>query len=242
MNIEELYVKISNIEYDNHLKAGLYFSIIQLKRSDVSNCEFGNSIYLDAKNFISVYINSVEDRDLGYDIIDTNKIIKCINLCGNTQEQYRLAQNAYRLLKTKGFEDESCILKKTINSKKTELIKKSPFCTNKYIKLLLHLSTYNLYTIILAISFIFFISFIVLLPAPFANWQIFHITYHHYSNSFIINHFINILTNVFGIESTFKIETNSLFGILSIITIKLFYLVFIVNYLYKKVIDILNNN
>lgn len=242
MNIESIYVKIDSINSDNHLKAGLYFSIIQIKKNNPSLCNVGNSIYIDAKRFISIYIRSVEERDLGYDIIDTNKILKCINLIGDTHEQLLLAQNTYRLLKTSGFDEESKKLKKIINSKKTNLIKNQSYYFGKYLKLLLHLSTYNIFTILSTISFLFLISFIVLLPAPFENWQYFKVIYHTYSDIFIINHFVNVLTNVFGIESNFKIETGSLFGIFSIITIKLFYLIFIVNYLYKKVIDILNNN
>lgn len=242
MNIDKIYNKIATIDSDNHLKAGLYYSIIQLKKNAPEKCNEGNSIYIDAKRFISIYINSVEERDLGYDIIDINKISKCIELVDNEHEQLFLAQNTYRLLKTSGFDEESKKIKKIVNVKKTKLLKIKPYYFGKYIKLILHLSTYNMFTIILTISCLFLISFIVLLPAPFDNWQYFKVTYYSYSNTFIINHFVNILTNIFGIDNGFKIETSSLFGILSIITIKLFYIIFIVNYLYKKVIDILNNN
>lgn len=242
MNLENIYQKISTIDSSNHLKAGLYFSIIQIKKHIPSLRNVGNSIYIDAKQFISIYINSIEERDLGYDIIDTNKILKCIELVEDKHEQLLLAQNSYRLLKASGFEEESKKIKKIVNIKKTSLLKNEPFCFSKYIKLLLHLSTYNIFTIILTIFFLFTVSFIVLLPAPFEKWEIYKVTYHSYSEVFIINHFVNILTNVFAIDNQFKIETNSLFGIFSIIILKFFYVIFIVNYLYKKVIDILNNN
>ena len=242
MNIEHIYEKISTIDSNNHLKAGLYFSIIQIKRNTPSLRNVGNSIYIDAKRFISIYINSIEERDLGYDIIDTNKILKCIELVEDKHEQLLLAQNSYRLLKTGGFEKESKNLKRIVNIKKTSLLKSEPFCLKKYIKLLLHLSTYNIFTIFLTVFFLFLVSFIVLLPAPFANWEVYNVTYHKYSEIFLVNHFVNILANVFAIDNEFKIETNSLFGIFSIITLKLFYVIFIVNYLYKKVIEILNNN
>lgn len=242
MNIECIYKKISTIESSNHLKAGLYFSILQLKKNIPTLRNVGNSIYIDAKRFISIYINSIEERDLGYDIIDTNKILKCIELVEDNHEQFLLAQNSYRLLKTGGFEEESKKLKKIVNIKKSSLLKNEPFCFSKYIKLMLHLSTYNIFTILFTVFLLFIVTFIVLLPAPFEKWEIYKVTYHSYSEVFIVNHFVNILTSLFAIDNQFKIEPNSLFGVFSLITLKLFYVIFIVNYLYKKVIDILNNN
>jgi hypothetical protein len=240
MEIQKIYDKISHLDGENHLKAGLYFSIIQIKKDNVPLRNEVNSIYLDAKKFISCYINSIEERDLGYDVIDTKKITKCINVLENYQEQFQLSQNAYRLLRTKGFEEESNIFKKIMNQKKTILIKSKPYYLGKYLKLLLHLSSYSLLSILLSILTIFLITYTVLLPAPFESWQNFNITYHQYSDSFYLNHFVNILTNLFGISSDFKVETSNLLGIFTIISIKLFYLVFIVNYLYKKVIDLIN--
>ncbi len=242
MNIENLYKKIDTIDSNNHLKAGLYFSIIQIKKDNPSLSSDVNSIYLDAKRFISIYIQSIDERDLGYDIIDINKLKKCINICGNKHEQFLLSQNSYRILKAKGFEEESKQMKKIVNSKKTELLYERPYYLGKYIRILFHLSTYNLFSIISTIFILFLISLIVLLPAPYKSWEIYNVTYHSYSDSFLANHIINLLSNIFGIKNSFNIETNSIFGILSIIAIKLFYIVFIVNYLYKKVIDILNNN
>ena len=242
MNIERLYEKIADIKTDNHLKAGLYFSIIQLKKINPTLNNVGNSIYQDAKLFISVYIKSVDERDLGYDIIDTAKIIKCINLGGNNHEQYLLAQNSYRLLKTKGFEEESKKLKKIVCAKKTTLIYERPYFFGKYLSILLHLSTYNFCSIILTVTFLFLISIIVLLPAPFEKWGIFKVTYQNYSEVFLINHIVNLLSNIFGIKGAFNVDTNSAIGILSIIAMKLFYMVFIVNYFYRKILDILNND
>ncbi len=242
MDVKSIYNKISEIDSNNHLKAGLYFSIIQIKKEEPSLRDIGNSIYIDAKKFISIYIRSIEERDLGYDIIDVNKIIKCINIVGDKQEKLLLAQKAYRLLKIGGFDEESKRLRKTVNEKKTSLLRSKPFSLNKCIKLLLHLSTYNIFTIILTSLFLFLISFIILLPAPFSSWEVYDITYHKYSEVFIVNHFINILTNIFSIKNKFNVETNSILGVFLIIVIKLLYIIFIANYLYKKVIDILNNN
>ncbi|PZX10892.1 hypothetical protein LX69_03278 [Breznakibacter xylanolyticus] len=240
MDIQKIYDKIYELEEDNHLKAGLYFSIIQIKKDNPLLSNEVNTLYLDAKKFISCYINSIEERDLGYDVIDTNKILKCINLLGDYQEQFQLAQNAYRLLRTKGFEDESKTLRTIMNQKKTQLIKSKPYFLGKYFKLILHLSSYSLSSIALSIFTIFIITYIVLLPAPIESWQNFSVVYHSYSDSFYINHMVNIITSLFGVTNDFKVETSNLTGIFTIMSIKLFYLVFIVNYLYKKFIDIIN--
>ena len=226
MDIKKLYDKISTIDSNNHLKAELYFSIIQLKKNIPTLANDGNSIYVDAKIFISTYIDSIEERDLGYDIINTDKILNCIEFVENPHEQLLLAQKSYRLLMNGGFEEESKLLKKIVNVKKTSLLKSKPFCLSKYMKLLLHLSTYNLFTIIITLFILFLISCLVLLPAPSENWAVYEVTYHSYSEVFIINHFVNILSNVFAINNQFKIETSSLFGIFSIIILKVLHVVF----------------
>lgn len=240
--IKKLYKKISSINNENYLKANLYFSIIQIKKDNFDLNQFGNSIYIDSKMFIHFYINSIFERDIGYDVIDLKKIKKCINICENKDEQYQLSLNSYRLLKTKGFEEESRKIKKIVNAKKTKLLNEQHYYLGKYVKILLHLSTYNLCSILLVSFILFLISFIVLLPAPYKSWEIYSVTYQSFSDSFLINHFINLLSKIFAINNSFKIETYSIIGILSIVSIKVLYIIFIANYLYKKVIDILNNN
>jgi len=241
MDIRKIYNKIDNIEENNHLKAGLYYSVIQIKKDNPSIKNEINSIYLDAKRFIFCYINSVEERDLGYDVVDTKKISKCIEALDNAQEQLQLSLNAYRLLKTKGFEDEGKEIRKLSNKKKTDVIRNQKYKFGKYFKLLLHLSSYSLSSIVLTICIIILISYVILLPAPFDEWVTYKVNYHIYSDSFYINHLVNILSNIFGIKNDFTIETFGLLGVFTLMTLKLFYLVFIVNYLYKKVIDIINN-
>nr|WP_319397634.1 hypothetical protein [uncultured Carboxylicivirga sp.] len=241
MNIEKIYTKIDEIEEDNHNKASLYYSIIQIKFKDQSSTDIRNSIYLDTKNFIIVYIKSIDNRDLGYDIIDVEKLKKSIKFCGNTLEQYQLSLLAYRLLKTKGFEDESKKMKAFVNEKKTRWLYSKPYKFGKYFNLILHLSTYNLCSIIITIILLMVFSFIIFLPAPYKCWETFDITYHNYSGNFLLNHLANITSNLFAIDNDFKVETNSIIGIITLISIKFFYILFIVNYLYKKVIDILNS-
>lgn len=241
MDIKNLYAKIEEIEEDNHNKACLYYSIIQIKYADQQSANVRNSIYLDAKNFINIYIKSIDNRDLGYDIIDVDKIKKSIRFCENTSEQYQLSLLAYRLLKAKGYEDESKKMKAFVNEKKTRLLYSKPYKLGKYFNLILQLSTYNLFSIIITIVFLIIFSFIIFLPAPYDDWEIFKITYHNYSSNFLLNHFVNITSNLFAVDNDFKVETNSIIGIITLISIKFFYILFIVNYLYKKVIDILNS-
>lgn len=241
MNLETLYEKIDLIDDDNYNKASLYYSIIQIKNAQPLTSDIRNSIYLDVKHFIRLYIQSIDNRDLGYDIISIDKIKKAINFCANTDERYQLSLLAYRLLKTKGFEEESKNSKTFVNETKTRLLCSRPYSFGKYFRIILHLSTYNLLSIIASILVIVIFSAIIFLPAPYKSWETFKITYHNYSEIFSLNHFVNIISNLFAVENDFKVETNSILGILTLIAIKLFYIIFIVNYLYKKVIDFLNS-
>jgi len=241
--ITEIYTLISASNTKKHLLPELYFLIVQIKLHNEEYKTVHQTIYQDSKQFISLYIRTTEKRDLGYDIINSNKIVECILSNNKYDEQYRLALFAFRILKSNGFEDESKELKRIINETKTKLIRYKPNQTSvvRYLRLALHLSTYNIWTISLVIAVLFLITNIIFLPAPFENWGIYKITYNNYSSIFLFNHFLNLLSFIFGVNPVFKTETSSVLGVLVLVLMKSFYLVFIINYLYELIIDLIRN-
>jgi hypothetical protein len=240
VKISNLYDLISQKESEKHIVSELLFTIIQLKALKPNLYE--RTIYQDSKLFISTYISSIEERDLGYDIINTDKINRCINFINNVDEKYRLLNYAHRILKNNNYEEESIIIKNSLNKIKTKLLVDSKYYFGKYFHILMHLSSYSFWTLSLTIVSLFFITYIVLLPAPFENCSIFIITYKTYSTNFLVNHFINLISCLFDVNGNCQIATSSVVGVLLMIFIKLLYIVFIANYFYQKIIDFINKN
>lgn len=234
--IKSNYLKCK--ESPENLKAELLFSIIQLKAEDNNNQNIEQTLYVDIKSFILTYISSIEKRDYGYDKLNIKKIIKAINCCIDSKERFELFLFLNRLLIKQGLIDESKSVQIQLNSVKTQMIKDHSSGLNKWMKLLLHFTSYNLYAILFTLILVYLVSSILFLPTDNPKHVIFSINYDHYSTNFALNHFLNTLGGVFGIKKDYEVIPLNTYGILLFITFKFFYIVFIINYLYKKGLEI----
>jgi hypothetical protein len=73
--ISGYYAMLTSIGRSNSEKADIFYNIIFTK-----NAEGQADIYIDTKEFLKFYVLSVDEKNYGYDHIDTNKIIAVIKL------------------------------------------------------------------------------------------------------------------------------------------------------------------
>ena len=236
--ILEIEEKISKINNPTFAKANHIFYLIQIKRNMAGNYNGSTTIYIDVKNFIQVYVKSIENRDSGYDLLKLEKIDKAIDCINFIEQRYALYEYAYRVLKINGFENECDSLKLKINRLRTLKLKSE----KRYVKSFIHKWSYDLKSILITIIVLFIINGVIFLPAPVGWMQVYNINYNTFSAEFLSNHYLNLLGYVTGIEDTLEVTTSSIRGLLLLIFIKFIYILFIGNFLLEKIKAIFKSN
>lgn len=237
--LNNLYTKLNQTE-KGYQKAEILFAIIQIKSENRDFENVCNSIYVDSKNFISIYINSVDSRSFGYDFIELNKIIKIIEFNINTVEKIALCNYSCRLLLTRGFEDENSTLKNKLNSYKTTSILEQGFKLKTIRKLTSHLTSYSIKALMFTIFILFIITLLIFSPAPIEQMELFIIEYEDYSSDYLVNHILNFLAESVDVNEKFTIKPINELGILILVILKIVYILIILNYIYRKTIDLLS--
>lgn len=241
--LKKEFEKIDNIEAKiskatcHELKANLLYFLITLKKASPIK-KIRNSIYIDIKNFTDSYITYIDKKQFGYDEINLDKITDLILNVEGLSNQYKLLLFTYRKLIFKGFESEASLVKEKANKLKGKILLKD----GKWLKALIHQCSYSFKSIIITLSVLLLICCIVLFPAPFAFMEVFNISYNDYSSNFIVNHVLNIVSSTVLASDGFKVTTSSLTGVLSLFLFKVMYVVFIINFLFEKIKNFMNNN
>jgi hypothetical protein len=178
-------------------------------------------LYTYVKKFILYYLDSVEDRTYGYDTIDKEKIIKCIE-CLNLDQQVRMLKFLNRNLKKRHIEEtwedfalfEATLIIKTVQINKYWLF--NPW----YLLKVLYFKALNSIAFLLVLLFtIVFVQVVILLPNPSNLWpSLFVIEYQPICKNFFLNHVGNILLNIVEIDSDFKIKPIGFFGVLLLVS------------------------
>ncbi|WP_271855975.1 hypothetical protein [Patiriisocius marinus] len=233
--------------YKNKKKVGvshgieMLFMIIQLKSLNKDLIQYKRPLYLDVKEFISSYIISVERKDFGYDQLNISKLIQVIEYVDDVQEKSALSIFVIRHLNTNSLEDELSDFNIYYNTVKTQFLKSQSKFSFK-LKLLSHLCSYNIKTIMIIGLFGFILAYIIFLPAQFEIFEIFKINYKDYSHHYYWNHFLNIVSSLLDLEETKIIQPINTAGVILLSFLKLTYITFIVNFLYQKTLKIIYAN
>lgn len=214
----------------------LIYSIIQIKELNPNLVNYQQSLYVDLKLFISTYIESVDRKDYGYDVLNIEKIISSIESITEADEKISLYLFSYKLLKEKQFENDAESLIKHIRKSKLQL-----FWTNKeYWNCFFFCLSYSLIAILLFLLFIFLICYLVLLPATEERFMIFNFCTENFCDIFYFNHLLNLLCAFLSISSDIKIEPLNWWGVILLLTVKSFYVICVVNYFYRIILERLN--
>lgn len=237
--LKKLYKGYKNNSLFN--KSEILFLIIQIKNDNVDLVNYKRSLYVDIKKFVTFYIKSTDKKDYGYDKIEIKKLIKAIDTAKNEKERYELCLYTSRLINLNGHEIELNNFKKYKDEYKTLSLKCEKSFANR-LRLISHLSSYNLKTIVIILLSIFACSYLIFLPAKLEIFQIFELNYKNYSNNFYFNHLLNLVSLAFGLEADKIIIPLNWFGVILLAILKSIYILVLLNYLYQKIINIIYEN
>lgn len=194
--------------------------------------------YKDFKKFIDYYIEVVKLSDYGYDRLNHNKIEKILSFL-NFEEQisalnYAISVSARELPE----HDKNWFIDRKNKAEVQNILCKKQF--RYYPKALLLVCSYSIFRLFLIVISFLLLVFVLLLPAFDPSCAIFKITYENYSDKFVLNHLLNILSHFSDIDNDFKIVPLNWFGLTLLILGKLLFILIIVNFIYRKITDKIN--
>lgn len=187
-----------------------------------------NSLYLDLKRFISLYLRSKRRKDFGYE--DYNKellleYIKCPLL--TTEQQFRLLSYTQYLLESLSYEASWL----NIHFRRLQL----KLAKEKHkVKYLLLLSSRNVWTMFLSILILYAIECFILLPAPFQFMGWYSFQKEPISSNSFINHLVNVLSLHFScVVNSAKVSFTAP-GMFALVCWNFLYIVIGGNFLFKN--------
>ena len=205
-----------------------YSDILQIKHDNPELANLKNSVYVDIKCFIEEYVSMVshEKRDFGYDSVDLSKIDKFISFCPDANRRIELFRYASIQLSSRGFlqEAEYCN-KKHVKGRAISHINRSDFPHK--LKGILSLIINNVWLCLLLVAMVLLLHYVILLPYSAANYAIFEISYSTYVDNFYLNHLLNFIGYLFGINESPFCKPLGFTGILLIVCLRLFYMLFV---------------
>lgn len=229
--IDEEYKKLKEAETYS-AKLNLINTVILLKQnlSNSSNC----SLYADIRKFLEFNVYAHEESHREYYLIKENRIDEKLALVSDS-ERDSLLEFFIRELKKSGFEDISQFYYQKFKLARIKARFKKKTLINFLIGTL-QLSAFNLLAISLSILVLFIILYIVLLPCPNPDFILFRIDFNDLHNNFFINHLLNILVFIFGLNEDVKVTPISSGGVLLGVIGKIVFYVIVINFLITELL------
>lgn len=223
--LDDLYLQYRKTK-NAESKQQIMFNIIEIKQF-YNYINYKYPLYTDVKYFIRFYFASKEFKDYGYDTINNDKILNCIKMLDEEKQLsilLYLKRTLQQLFMDTGWVD------KQINRIQAIIYKKK----HNIFLWLLYYSTSSFAKTITTIILLYLIACLVLIPVDNPIYPIFRIEYGDYSSNFILNHFVNFISFLFGLDTDFKIVCISWYGIIIQSISKFFFFILIANFLYLK--------
>ena len=215
-------------------KVNILYNLIAIKQN-FPDIHFENNIYVDIKALINNYVDVVKSNDYGYDFFCYSKLFRAIN-----QLNYRERLSVLNYLNStvaREFPDfDRAVIIDFIKKVKIEKIVKDKDIA-KFPQAFILFSSLDIEKLLLVLAVFFILTVIILLPAPFGWMELFEIDYHHFSNSFILNHILNIFSLFGGFSNGMEIIAINSMGVLLLLVGKIAFVLLIVNFVYKKIAD-----
>lgn len=225
INTEEAHIEIAKT---NSEKAERINNIIQLKLHS-SIPQLVDTLYVDVKNFISFYIQSLREKQYNYDEFNEAHIINLINQF-SIEKQCNLILFTLREIKNASIPEKAIEFEKLLHRQEFLCAWKKRSLKN-ILNIIIKASLYNTYTICGALILCFLFCYFIYLPAPDGWPVIFNLNYLKVSDNFIFNHSCNILMSIFDIQNDKFVQPTNIYGTILLITFKCFFLLIIVNVL-----------
>lgn len=221
MNIKKIILELYSTASSTNksLSANSLFYIIQIKSENSEYVELQESLYVDIWKFICSYIESVEKKDYGYNLVNVSKIKKAIEFDPDFEEKVNLYNRTIRKLKECGFSKES--RKLNSNIKRAYII--SLFKSHNFfnvLKAFICCLFYNPLTVSI-VMILFFLSYlgIILLLSNESN-NLFHLEYNPYFDCFSLNYISNVFGDILEFNKQKFCTPINIWGILIILFYK----------------------
>lgn len=210
--------------------ADICYGIIGIKKGNQLVERYRRSLYNDVKHFLMNYLQSFETEDYGYDIPNEVKVKDAIDALPRKESlaMYRYARVLYE---ERGY--DTAFIERRVNQLKTLIALNE----KHYLKFLLQLSSYNVWTLLLSYLLFVCVVLIILLPAPFECFSILDVNLHEFAQSAPKNYLLNTLAIVSGSDYGQTVVPTGARGMLLIIVGKIFFYLLIANFILKKLED-----
>jgi hypothetical protein len=227
--IESLVNKLEDKEISPNDRMNSINCLIQIKRRENPN---DSDLYWLTKDLIKTYIIGIDKRKfIGYDSLNLNRILKFISYFDLTH-RVNLLKFTVRELKSNQYEEEAHTVELELN--KLELKNTwEKYRVKRPFKLLFHLTTFNLCSIVISILIIPIIGIILFYPFGTPIFHLYDVSYEHITNDFISNHIANCLMTFVGFDGI-SIKPTGIFGSLLILFGKIMFFVAIFNFFLDK--------
>lgn len=212
-------------------RLGILYNLFELKKRAGIN----RDNYINFKNFINCYIEVVKKCDYGYDHLNQNKIEEVIGYL-ETDEKVSGLRYAISIMAKELPEYDRRWLIEIINKAEIkQIVHRKQY--KLYLKALVLFLSNRLQRLIVVLICFFIIIYIALLPAISPQFIMFQISYDKYSNNFWLNHFLNVLTLFADFDNNFKIYPLNGLAVIISVAAKIFFVLLIINFLYRKITD-----
>ena len=210
--------------------ADICYGIIGIKNNNPLVERYWQSLYNDVKLFLKNYLQSFETEDYGYDIPNENKVEKAIDALPG-KERLAMYRYARVLYEERGY--DTAFIERKVNQLKTLIALNE----KHYLKFVLQLSSYNIWTLLLSYILFVFVVFLIILPAPFGCFSILEINLHPFTQSVPKNYLLNTMAIIADVDCGQTIVPTGARGMLLLIIGKIIFFLLIANFILKKLED-----
>lgn len=238
--LEEEYTKLSDELKMPNLKLGYLNNIIQIKIENSEYKSHKHDISIDIKNYINLSITVSEEGQHRYDNIKANKFEEFITPFSFEEKIYYINYFLRQLQKSE-FRDEV----RSFQKLKSKLIilksLKTIYYPKSFFKFIINFPLYNLFTLFVTLLIVGLLAAIISLPAPFSFMFLldFEVEYVDFSNNKILNHFLNILGCLAGINEDLTFKPNNEFTFFVLFIGKMFMFIYVTSLVLNKLTELI---
>ena len=237
--INQMYVQLDTQPMGKGARAQLYYNIISVKQT-----EGITDIYLDIKHFIRNYVYALDEQNYNYDRIDSLKIMAVVNALV-IEQKIAILDFLRKIFIRHQCEDNWDLFASDYYQTKLLIIKVDWYWLNpvSLLKLLHYKMSYSRLGLFMVLGIFVLLDLVLLYPNPWGIWMdMFKVDYRHLSDSFLLNHVMNVLLGLFEFDIDFKVLPLNFLAMLLLIFAKSFKILLVIGYIVDKIIKRINFN
>lgn len=238
--LDEEYQKLVDNQISATKRLGYQNNIIQIKIENSDLKSHNHDVSIDIKNYINISIEVGEEGSHKYDAIKAEKFEEFISSFPLQEKLYYIDYFLRQLQKSE-FRDEVRSFQK-LKSKLIILDSLRKFYYPKsFIKFMINFPLYNVLSLLFTLLLVGLITATISLPAPLPlmSWLDFDITYIDFSENKTLNHFLNILGGLSGMNDDIKVKPNDEFTFILFFIGKVFMFIYVTSLVLNKLTELI---